>query len=164
MMNRKNLVISVILAVGLIGLLIAFINSQNSENEQSTNTNPQQNTSTTSNNSTSAEQNTSTAATSGEYIEYDEAKLASADGKKILFFHAPWCPQCNNIEKGIEEQGVPAGVTIFKVDYDTSTELKQKYEVTLQSTLVVIDGEGNLVTKHVAYSEPTFDAVKEAIL
>jgi thiol-disulfide isomerase/thioredoxin len=101
--------------------------------------------------------------TKGSYVDYDASKNAATQGRKILFFHAPWCPQCRALEKSIKEQGVPSGITIFKVDYDSSSELKQRYGVTLQTTLVEIDQNGNAIKKHVAYNEPSLPAVLAAL-
>ncbi len=100
----------------------------------------------------------------GVYKEYQEGLVASTDGVTLLFFHAPWCPQCRMIESDIKEQGVPDGVTILKVDYDSNQALRQKYGVTLQTTFVEIDKDGATVEKYVAYNEPTFDSVKANLL
>lgn len=82
----------------------------------------------------------------GAYVDYSDAKLAAAqDGKRILFFHAPWCGVCKFFEDEILEQGVPTGVTVLKIDYDSSTELKKKYGVQIQSTFVLLDGNGDIV-------------------
>jgi hypothetical protein len=35
----------------------------------------------------------------------------------------------------------------LKVDYESSTELKKKYGVTYQHTLVQVDAQGNMITK-----------------
>ena len=102
--------------------------------------------------------------TTGEYIEYSSSAIAETTGEKVLFFHAPWCPQCRSIEAGIISQGVPDGLTIIKVDYDSNQLLRQKYGVTLQTTFVRVDDEGNLIDKYTAYREPTFDAVKRDYL
>jgi hypothetical protein len=45
------------------------------------------------------------------------------------------------------------------VDYDTHTALRQKYGVTLQTTIVRVDDEGKLVKKYVAYQDPSLEAV-----
>ena len=95
----------------------------------------------------------------GQYIDYDEQKLAQIKGEKYLFFHAPWCPQCRSIEQGIFKGPIPKDITIVKVDYDTSQNLKQKYGVTLQTTFVKVDDNGELIDKYVAYDQPTFEAV-----
>lgn len=101
--------------------------------------------------------------TSGAYVDYSSSAIANASGTKVLFFHAPWCPQCRALEADIKKQGVPAGVTVIKVDYDTNQALRQKYGVTLQTTLVRVDDQGNLVKKLVAYDDPSIDSVKEVL-
>lgn len=108
--------------------------------------------------------NTKKAAVKGSYVDYSADKLANSLGTKVLFFHAPWCPQCRALEADIKKVGVPDGVTILKVDYDTNVELRQKYGVTLQTTLVKVDSDGNLLGKYVAYNEPTLESVKENLL
>ncbi|MDZ7786111.1 MAG: thioredoxin domain-containing protein [Candidatus Saccharibacteria bacterium] len=95
----------------------------------------------------------------GSYIEYDEETLANAEGQRVLFFHASWCPQCRSIEAGIESDGVPDGYTIVKVDYDSNQDLRAKYDVRLQTTFVKIDENNEKIDDYVAYNEPTFDAV-----
>lgn len=95
------------------------------------------------------------------YIEYKGDSLLSAAGTQILFFHAPWCPQCRALDDDITKNITSdTGVTIYKVDYDTNQALRQKYGVTLQTTLVRIDENGNLVKKYVAYEDPTYAQVK----
>lgn len=100
----------------------------------------------------------------GVYEEYQEGLVASSDGVRLLFFHAPWCPQCRMIENDIKDQGVPDGVVVLKVDYDSNTELRKKYGVTLQTTFVKVDKDGNELSKFVAYNEPTFESVKQNLL
>jgi thiol-disulfide isomerase/thioredoxin len=95
------------------------------------------------------------------YISYDSGVVANTSGTKILFFHAPWCPQCRELDSDITKNiSNDNGVTIFKVDYDTNQALRQKYGVTIQTTLVKIDDNGNLVEKYVAYQDPTYANVK----
>ncbi|MBC7512395.1 thioredoxin family protein [Candidatus Saccharibacteria bacterium] len=100
----------------------------------------------------------------GVYKDYQEGLVASTDGVTVLFFHAPWCPQCRMIDSDIKDQGVPNGVTVLKVDYDSNQALRQKYGITLQTTFVEIDDEGNEIEKYVAYNEPSFDSVKRNLL
>lgn len=93
----------------------------------------------------------------GVYQEYSDAAYAEAKGSRVLFFHAPWCSQCRALDKDIIDQAELAdGVTIFKVDYDTATELRKKYDVTLQTTLVRVDQDGAKVRSYVAYDRPTY--------
>lgn len=99
----------------------------------------------------------------GEYVEYSPGALEAADGTRLLFFHAKWCSQCRKLEETIEQDGLPAGVTVLKVDYDSSQDLRQKYGVTLQTTVVKVDGEGKLIDRFVPYDDPRIDAVLSAL-
>lgn len=99
------------------------------------------------------------ATTGGSYVDYSDDFIQATSGTKILFFHAPWCPQCRELEADIRARGVPEGVTIAKVDYDSSQRLRQNYGVTLQTTLVKIDDDGNLIAKYIAYDNPDLAAV-----
>jgi len=110
------------------------------------------------------EQNTSENKNPGEYVDYDAEVLASTIGRRVLFFHAPWCPQCNDLDKSIKNGVIPDGVTIFKTDYDSNQELRQQYGVTLQTTLVLLDDQGNLAKKYVSYEEPNLEAVIKNLL
>jgi thiol-disulfide isomerase/thioredoxin len=86
----------------------------------------------------------------GTYAEYSPETLAMAkSGKTLLFFKADWCPTCRALDADITANldMIPAGVTILEVNYDTATDLKQKYGVTTQHTLVQIDANGTLVSK-----------------
>lgn len=95
------------------------------------------------------EPNTTTASV-GSYEVYDAEKIAmAAVGDVVLFFHASWCPSCRGLNADIEKNlnVIPAGVTILKTDYDKETELKKKYSVTYQHTLVQVDKDGNMIKK-----------------
>lgn len=105
-----------------------------------------------------------TTSTPGAYVAYSEKAVKDTEGTKLLFFHAPWCPQCQSIEASIDEEGIPDDVTVFKVDYDSNQALRQKYGVTLQTTFVKIDDTGNKVESYTAYEEPHFSAVERALL
>jgi len=81
----------------------------------------------------------------GTYEDYSASKLAmAADGDVVLFFHASWCPSCRGLENDINKNisNIPAGTHILKVDYDTETELKKKYGIVRQHTLVQVDQNG----------------------
>lgn len=86
----------------------------------------------------------------GSYEAYSADKLARAEtGDVVLFFHASWCPSCRGLNGSIESnlKSIPLGVTILKTDYDKETELKKKYGVTYQHTLVQVDKDGNMIKK-----------------
>lgn len=104
------------------------------------------------------------AASAGAYKDYSASAVSSTKGTKILFFHAPWCPQCRQLEASIKAGPIPENVTIFKVDYDSNQQLRQKYGVTIQTSLVKVDDSGNLVKRYVAYDEPTLDSLKANLL
>lgn len=79
------------------------------------------------------------------YVDFsEETLLATADTKRIVFFHADWCSTCTFFEKQIKEQGVPENVTILKANYDRELELKSRYGVTVQSTFVLLDENGEV--------------------
>ena len=101
---------------------------------------------------------------SGQYIDYSAEALNSSNGTTILFFHAPWCPQCRSLDSDIKKSGTPEGVTIFKVDYDSNQDLRKKHGVTLQTTTVLVDARGNTIKKYVPYDNPTLENVKQNLL
>ncbi len=89
-----------------------------------------------------------------KYEAYNEAKVKEAltAGKKVaLFFHASWCPSCRKLDKQLKStmEAIPTNAVVFKVDYDSSTELKSQYGVTTQHTIVTIDKEMNMIDKKV---------------
>ena len=78
----------------------------------------------------------------GRYADYIDGKnMEHAYKKTILFFHAPWCGDCQAFDKVLREGPIPAGVQILKVDYDSRQDLRQKYGVTKQSTFVELDDD-----------------------
>lgn len=89
---------------------------------------------------------TNTSAARERYIDYsDEAVASNADTQRVLFFHAEWCSTCKFFERDIKSADIPSDITIIETDYDTETELKQRYGVTVQSTFVLLDDDGNAV-------------------
>jgi thioredoxin 1 len=86
----------------------------------------------------------------GAYLtkaEYQSQMAARAGTKVVYFFHASWCPTCRATEKSIEADGVPAGLTLVKVDFDTETDLRKQYGVTQQHTFVQVDPDGDELAK-----------------
>lgn len=85
--------------------------------------------------------------TSG-YVDLNDVDFAAATNR-VLFFHASWCPTCKSLDTDIRanESDIPSDLTIFKVDYDSFTDLKKQYVVTTQHTLVQVDADGNLIQK-----------------
>ncbi len=88
----------------------------------------------------------------GDYISlaaYNSSKDKYSDSKKVLFFHASWCPICQSIDKSITSSPdkVPAKTTIIKTDFDSETALRKQYGVTQQYTFVQIDNSGKQLKK-----------------
>jgi len=112
----------------------------------------------------SQDDNLEVVATSGTFEDYDESKLVNAEtGKVVIFFNASWCPSCKSLKSDIESNlsNIPVGTTILSADYDTYTDLKKKYGVTTQHTLVQVDKDGNQITKWSGGS--TLDTVLDKI-
>lgn len=157
-MSKKLLILIglgvVILSVGAV---LAIDQSNQTDNNSNNNlsagtTEPQSNTAPTPGSSENAK---------GRYISYsEESRSDSKYNRTILFFHAPWCPQCRAFEKNITASEIPEGTQILKTDYDSSTELKKKYGVTLQTTFVSVEPDGSQVKKWVGYtSNHTLEAL-----
>ena len=104
------------------------------------------------------------AVTRGNYLDYKIDLVESSTGKRVLFFHAPWCSQCKELDESIKNGKIPEGVTIFKTDFDSNQKLRQQFGVTLQTTLVLLDDKGNLAKKYVSYEEPNLEAVIKNLL
>lgn len=88
--------------------------------------------------------------TNERYMTYSRESFDAAAGKKrVLFFHAPWCPTCRPADAAFRKDPtlIPEDVVLFQTDYDTSADLKKQYGVTYQHTFVQVDAGGNAVTK-----------------
>lgn len=87
--------------------------------------------------------------TNNRYMVYSQVSFdAAKDKKRVLFFHAPWCPTCRPADAAFQKDSalIPESVVLFKTDYDTSADLKKKYGVTYQHTFVQVDAQNNEVT------------------
>lgn len=90
----------------------------------------------------------------GIYRAYSPDALSDPGYEQhILFFHASWCPECRAFEQAIESGPIPDGVQILKADYDAENELKERYEVTIQTTFVQVDADGEEIASWVGYGK-----------
>ncbi|MDA1060433.1 MAG: thioredoxin family protein [bacterium] len=84
-------------------------------------------------------------------VDYSAETLAEVqkNSTAILYFSAKWCPTCKAFNQELIDRNddIPDGITIVKVDYDSETELRKKYDINIQHTLVQIDETGNEVKK-----------------
>jgi thiol-disulfide isomerase/thioredoxin len=99
----------------------------------------------------------------GAYLDYEDGAIEATAGPKALFFHATWCPKCRALDEDLKAQGAPDGLTVFKVDYDSRTDLRQQYGVTLQTTIVFVDDGGEKISSVVLYDDPSVESLVAAI-
>jgi thiol-disulfide isomerase/thioredoxin len=99
----------------------------------------------------------------GAYLDYEDGAIEATAGQKALFFHASWCPKCRALDEDLTAQGAPDGLTVFKVDYDSRTDLRQQYGVTLQTTIVFVDDAGEKISSVVLYDDPSVESLAAAI-
>lgn len=162
-MDKRILITVFALVAVIVGVLVVFATTRGGETVPPTGGTTSQPSSSPP--STAEPSTTPTAqVTPGAYVDYSETAIQNAEGRVLLFFHAPWCPQCRSIESDILAAGVPDGVTIIKIDYDSNQALRQQYGVTLQTTFVEVDSAGGALQTHVAYDDPHLAAVVEAML
>gem|GEM_PF-823420 len=87
------------------------------------------------------------------YYQYTDSTLQKAQqqGKVVLYFWAPWCSTCTSLDIELQKNqiGIPEGITVLRIEYDNSADLKNKYQVITQHTFVQIDSQGNMVTSWV---------------
>lgn len=88
-------------------------------------------------------------ASTGSYAPYTADAVANASGKVVLAFFAEWCPSCVAADKDLMANGgdIPSDLTVLKVNYDDSDDLKEKYNITAQHTFVQVDSAGELIKK-----------------
>lgn len=150
-MNRKRIIIASIISVIVIGGVVAavwLLRPEVPASESATQQGAPQQVLDKSQSDTSTSQQPSGSVqpgyptTTGRYSDYVDGKtMEYAYRKTILFFHAPWCGECQAFDKVLREGPIPAGVQVLKVDYDSRQDLRQKYGVTKQSTFVELDDD-----------------------
>ena len=99
------------------------------------------------------------------YVDWSEKAFAEHSGRRRwLNFHADWCPNCRALDADIEASldDIPADVVIFKVDYDDNQELRRRYGVNRQTTVVSVDAAGGKIDSFLAVGSETLnDLIKE---
>ena len=137
--QTKNIIIVFVIVFGFGGLSV-YLNQSESSTETATATS--ENELVVAGGTDVSESDISDA---GSYQLYSEAAVAASTAdKKILFFHATWCPSCKVTDADLKDSlaDIPPNVAIFKTDYDTETALRQKHGVTLQHSYVLLDENG----------------------
>ncbi|MDX1765977.1 MAG: hypothetical protein R3313_03425 [Candidatus Saccharimonadales bacterium] len=159
----KNLVI--VLAVLILGGGALIL--MNASDDDNTNTNSSQTPNLTSE-TTETDSNLvqQTIESGGQLIDYTPGLLAQSDAEtNILFFHADWCSICNAVERNLRAGNIPEGMTILKVDYESSDgrQLAEQYNIPIQYSMVQVDRDGNQITQWVNQSFYTIENVLEQI-
>jgi thiol-disulfide isomerase/thioredoxin len=90
--------------------------------------------------------------TAGAYLslaDYERDASSFAGDDVVLFFAASWCSTCRTTRANIEADlaGIPPGLVIVVVDYDSATDVRRQYGVTVQHTFVQIDADGTELKK-----------------
>ncbi len=97
----------------------------------------------------------------GVYTSYTDGVIGNGQ-QSVLFFHASWCPYCiandGLLKNFYSFEDYPRSV--YKVDYDTSLDLKKQYGITQQDTFVLIDGNGNEIER---ISFPSEEALRDLL-
>ena len=87
---------------------------------------------------------------SGQYVAYSPANFTNAESdRRVLFFKADWCPTCRVLDQDIEEniEDIPDDVVILEADFDEEKELKERYRVATQHTIVLVGSSGEEIAK-----------------
>lgn len=159
----KKIILPILILAALIGFVVTYfvINPINPRSDDTEVDSPA-----VSKDSETTDDNSKIISTStaGVYTTYTKSKFESSTGTRLLFFHAPWCPQCRALDADIKSADLPQGITVLKVDYDSNQDLRSKYGVTIQTTVVKVDEKGKLVKKFVAYEDPSFSSIEDNLL
>ena len=101
----------------------------------------------------------------GIYTDYESGKIYISDKSKkvVLFFHAARCPNCRQAEKDIikNKDNIGSDIVILKVDYDTATDLKQKYGITSQTSYVLVNSDSSVNKKTIWFT--TLEAIENFV-
>ena len=92
----------------------------------------------------------------GAYIDFsNEAFVGSAGTKRILFFYSDQIPKSVTLGQEITllSDQIPENVTILRVNYDSESELKTKYNTTTPNVLIQVDTDGKEISR---WNDPNF--------
>ena len=100
-----------------------------------------------------------------EVKPYSAQALAAAEkaGRPVaLHFHADWCPTCRAQDKALQTLKDQKGldVTVLTANYDTEKDLKRRFNVKMQSTLVVLKGSKEAAR---LVGEASADSIRQAL-
>ena len=99
---------------------------------------------------TSAAPTVSASPRAGSYAPYTADKaVVTKTHAVVLFFNSASCAGCKVLDTDIRSHlsAIPKDLTILEVNYDTNTELKQKFGVQTPHILVQLDAWGGRMTQ-----------------
>lgn len=109
----------------------------------------------------SADRQAPTAAVATDRDTYRKGPPQSfEDGKrKVLFFHAGWCPYCKAHDVALRawDLEAPLPLDVYNIDFDASLDLRSRFGVLSQDTFILVDGNGNKLAELSGY--PSAEAV-----
>jgi thioredoxin 1 len=73
---------------------------------------------------------------------------------KYLYFSAPWCGPCRSFGPIMEQ--VSLEVEVEKINVDEQGDLAMKYGVRNVPTVILVDGTGKEITRHVGIQQKAF--------
>lgn len=84
----------------------------------------------------------------GVYTDYIDGAIGNGM-ESVLFFHAAWCPYCIANSTRLENWYASNDFqrSTYKIDFDTALNLRKEFGVTQQDTFILIDGNGNEVSR-----------------
>ena len=94
-----------------------------------------------------------------EIKNYDQANFSQATKAEqvtLLHFHADWCPVCRRQDDALLEISKNkefSHLTILKADYDKENDLKKRFNVKGQSTLIVLVGDHEVARSQGIYNK-----------
>jgi thioredoxin 1 len=73
---------------------------------------------------------------------------------KYLYFSAPWCGPCRAFGPIMEQ--VSHEIVVEKINVDEQGDLAMKYGVRNVPTVILVDGTGKEITRHVGIQQKSF--------
>jgi len=100
-----------------------------------------------------------------EIKPYSAAELAEtqkANKPVAILFHADWCPTCRAQQQVLNTLKTESGLdlTLLVANYDSERDLKKRFNVRSQSTLVILNGQQE---RHRSVGDTSADAIRSAL-
>lgn len=81
-----------------------------------------------------------------------------------LYFKANWCLNCKLLEDELKEKGFPDGIDIYEVDFDQAKDLREKYSVNNQHTLILLNDKEEEIWRDMSWDyTKVIETIKQTI-